>query len=67
MFSKKNAKKIIGFKALEEKQEKDCVCPYCGNETSCIPIGSIYQGLFKDKYYIEYTCDKCGCMWRVKQ
>ena len=45
-------KEIIGWKDIE---------------TLCIPIESIKQGVFKIEHYTEYTCDNCGCIWRIKR
>lgn len=62
-------KEIIGWKDIEEDNitEKDNICPFCKNETLCIPIESIKQGVFKIEHYTEYTCDNCGCIWRIKR
>ena len=58
-------KEIIGWKS--NIIEKDNICPHCGNETLCIPIGVQNKGIFgKISHFTEYTCNKCGCIWRVK-
>ena len=64
-----NNKEIIGWKDIKKNNtiQKDYICPFCGNETLCIPIGSVKVGLFKIEYYTEYSCDRCGCIWRIKK
>ena len=62
-------KKIIGWKDIEQDNiiEKDNIYPFCKNETLCIPIEIYNEGIFrKISRFTEYTCDKCGCIWRVK-
>lgn len=56
-------KQIIGFE-FEIKNDDD-ICPNCGHRTTRIPIGVEETHLFTYKSYIEYTCDKCHCKWKI--
>lgn len=59
-------KQIIGFKS-NIKNDND-ICPNCNHRTFRFPLGvEIDKGFlgFKHESYLEYTCDKCGCIWKV--
>lgn len=57
-------KEIIGFK--EKEIDNDSICPNCKCDNICIPIRSVETSFFKYNIYDYYTCNKCGCQWRVR-
>ena len=40
------------------KAKLDATCPECG-------YYDIWNGMFSDAEYDYYTCQKCGCEWRI--
>ena len=40
------------------KAKLDATCPECG-------FSSIWNGMITDDEYDYYTCQKCGCEWRI--
>lgn len=57
-------KEIIGFKT--EEKNFDSICPNCNKESLCIPIRGVNTGFFKYEIHDYYTCEHCGCKWRVQ-
>lgn len=58
-------KEIVGFENRHLKETNNDICPNCNHRTMRIPIGITIQKNFFSERKIEYTCDKCGCVWRV--
>ena len=40
------------------KEELDATCPECG-------YSDIWNGMITDGEYNYYTCEKCGCKWKI--
>ena len=40
------------------KERLDSICPQCG-------YTDIWNGMITDGEYDYYTCQKCGCKWRI--
>jgi DNA-directed RNA polymerase subunit RPC12/RpoP len=63
------AKEIIGFKLKTINNDYNDICPYCHSRTFFMPIGiEMNEGFLglKAVRKLEYTCDKCGCIWRTE-
>lgn len=64
-------KKIVGFENKKEHSINDNICPNCNHRNSTlnfpieIEVNEGFLGLYH-KRYLEYTCDKCGCIWRIE-
>lgn len=55
-------KEILFF----DSKGKDDLCPICQQKTLYISIET-EKGFFKKEKYTQYVCDKCGCVWKVKE
>lgn len=51
---------IIGYKP--KIKNDDHMCPNCGKP--CLGL-SYQRGFFKVKTVTEYSCNKCGCCWKI--
>lgn len=70
-------KRIVTKTAAEAKMEREKekldisdICPECGTQALMALEGDEHEGGFffgSTVKYVYYTCNKCGCEWKVEK